>query len=135
MIKGNVFDALNRKEVAVMHCCNNRHTMGSGIAMTVRRDYPEAYLAYLESTSNLGTISHANSIINAVAQNGYGSDGKRYINYEALVACCLEVNDLAYDTIAVPYLFGSDRAGGDWNIVKAILENTLHAQLEIYTLV
>lgn len=132
VIKGNVFDAI-LEGYHIMHCCNNKRTMGSGIAKHVKFDYTEAYLTYLDSSMCLGTISVAENIINAIAQDGYGKDKIRYIKYDALVLCCEEINNNpSIKKVAVPYLFGSDRAGGNWNIVSAILENTLNCPVVAY---
>ena len=75
----------------------------------------------------------------------YGYDGKRYLKYDWLVKCLLELQNSEFGLqdrfeegdlkIAIPYLMGSDRAGGDWNTVCEILEGFLgHYEIVAYKL-
>lgn len=137
VVKGDVFKALNTGEIDyVMHCCNAQGVMGSGIAKLVKEMYPDAFLAYCNNHS-LGAVSIEDGIINVVAQQTYGTDRRvRYISYDALVTACEKVNDLIQGkVIGIPYLFGSDRAGGDWEIVSRIIKRTItSSQVKAYRL-
>jgi O-acetyl-ADP-ribose deacetylase (regulator of RNase III) len=115
----------------MMHVCNNKGVMGSGIALQVKNQIPNAYRAYKEFESKfggiqLGTISTCHNVINLHAQDGYGQ-GIRHLDYEALyqslekAAAYLE--SAGVERIGVPYRMGSDRAGGDWRIVSAMLNS------------
>ena len=87
----------------------------------------------------IGDIVYGGSVINLAAQYNYGR-GKRHLNYGALAECIDEVkldlqasafkNDTTYN-IGVPYKMGSDRAGGDWGIVKEIIEHYLEDVVDI----
>ena len=71
--------------------------------------------------------------MNLFAQENYGYDGKCYTNYDALREC---LNDVKYvcseDTIvAIPYLMGCHRGGGDWNVVYKMIEEVFDDNVEV----
>lgn len=132
--KGNVLEFFKSGEVnAVLHCCNCRGVMGSGVALQIKNKFPEAYNSYkkyeAERTLKLGTISMAcfqnGFIYNLHAQKDYGV-GTRQVNYEALYECLeLVKHDLKMNNfcgvIGVPCKMASDRAGGNWKIVECMI--------------
>lgn len=141
--KGNAVTAFINKDIHVlMHCCNDRKAMGSGIAKEIRARVPEAYKVYMENSCELGDVSCTeDGLFNLVAQHGYGRDGRRYINYGAFADCLSQVlQHLFYIqdlhgtgdlVIGVPHYIGCALAGGSWEIVSEILEH----YFEGYTLV
>lgn len=131
-------DLLNCEANHIAHCANCWNTMGSGIARQIREQYPEAYEADLKTKSGdrnkLGTFSMAHIpeknkfIYNLYGQFGYGG-GKVNLDYKALERALYSLRDhlestrTDYPTIlGFPVLMGCDRAGGDWNIVKPMIE-------------
>lgn len=117
--------------------------MGSGIAKQIRNLYPHVYTIYKEDCDergslNLGGYSMAldiksgyRVIFSIFGQDGYGRD-KIYTNYDALKNGFCEaingyrlcqnwsINDQM--VIAIPYGIGCGLAGGDWSVVKGLLE-------------
>ena len=132
IINGDLFDT---HAEAICHQVNCQGVMGSGIALQVKQKYPcvfEAYKDYCkEHQGDLlgrvqGVVCHGITIYNLFAQDKYGYDGKCYTSYGALQKCfdVLE-NSLPENTkIAMPYLMGCHRGGGDWNVVYQMIENT-----------
>jgi len=122
-IKGNAVDyVLEKDERILLHVCNNKGVMGSGIAKEIRERIPEAFYAYRKSYSELGTVTSCGKVINMVAQDGYGK-GIRHLNYGALARCLLIASmQKSRVEFVVPYKMGADRAGGDWEIVKEMLD-------------
>lgn len=118
---------------AMLHVCNDVGVMGSGIAKEVKERVPEAFWKY-EDSYKFGefTSDTGYNIINLCAQHkykGYKGDyaDKKYLNYGALSSClitaCSELlTKSTKNTIVIPYLMGSDRAGGDWATVIEIVE-------------
>lgn len=119
---------------AIAHCCNCQGVMGSGIAYQIKEQFSEAYDVYKQFekdyTLSLGTISYKDYligkiIVNLHAQNLYGYDGARFVDYEALYVSLTETRDLMLKhelrTLGVPYKMACDRAGGDWRIVESML--------------
>lgn len=122
------------------HCSNCFCVMGSGVAAAIKAEYPEAYDTDCKTTkgdrNKLGTVSlsvvidpttHKNTNIKAVAnlygQYKFGND--RDLNYEAMYSALEMFKSKlkpAVKTVAFPYKFGCDRAGGDWRIVEKMIE-------------
>lgn len=129
---GNAVSALIDGEIDVLlHVCNNKGVMGSGIALEIKNRIPNAYRAYITSDISMGDISlgylpRGSQVVvaNMVAQDGYG-EGIRHLNYGALADCLDRVSSISYKDdykIGLPYKMGADRAGGDWEIVLELVE-------------
>jgi O-acetyl-ADP-ribose deacetylase (regulator of RNase III) len=118
---------------AIAHGANCFHTMGSGIAKQISSQFPLAYeidrKTVYGSYNKLGTYSKATVVLpatkfiiyNLYTQFNPGPD----LSYLALQLC---LRKLAVDTqgmrIGLP-LIGCGIAGGDWNVVKVIIEEEL----------
>jgi len=132
MIKHIKCDIFESGADIICHQVNCQGVMGSGIAKQVREKYPWVYAEYKsfcnEIAFPLGAvqtvyINEIQAIANLFAQENYGYDGKCYTDYNSLKICLSCVRDLYNDkTIAIPYLMGSHRGGGDWNIVYKMIE-------------
>lgn len=150
MIKEFVGDVLKSDERIVLHQVNCKGVMGAGIAKQIKEKYPEVYADYrefclannamLRGMPLLGTIQDVDcwdgrTIVNLFAQDGYGYNNCQ-TNYEALKQCLQKVNDVCYGmTVAVPYKMSCELAGGDWNIVRKMIEDTLvDCEVHIYKL-
>lgn len=135
IIQGDLVKAVLSSEdntpQVMLHVCNNAGVMGSGIALQVKNQIPAAYRAYKEYESqwgviHLGTISMCENVINLHSQDGYGKN-RRHLDYEALyrslekAAIHIERNNI--ERVGIPYRMGSDRAGGDWRIVMAMVDS------------
>lgn len=142
-VKGDAVKALLSNDVdLLMHVCNCQGSMGSGIAWQIKSEIPEAYRSYKhhQSVNNgviLGKISSGGKVINLHAQEFYGTDGKRYLDYEALASTLEQTNKCLAKypretKIALPYLMGCDRAGGNWNIVSSMVDNIITEVDNIY---
>ena len=139
MIKHIKCDIFESGADVICHQVNCQGVMGSGVAKQVREKYPWVYAHYKQLCKNfqhgkealLGMaqgiyINEDTKILNLYAQLNYGYDGECYTDYNALYKCLEKVkNSLPIDkkyTIAIPYLMGCHRGGGDWNIVYKIIE-------------
>ena len=112
----------------LIHCCNSQKKMGSGIAKQIRERAPTAYYNYL-SDCRMGNITFSNKgdVCNLVAQEFYGNDGKKYVNYGALAECLGRLRDvldvdIEKSEVVVPMNMASALAGGDWEIVLELVE-------------
>jgi O-acetyl-ADP-ribose deacetylase (regulator of RNase III) len=136
-------DLLTADEPAIVHGCNAQGVMGSGVAKAIREHYPAAYTAYRQHHVTTGlklgdTIWVAcgpHTVINAVTQERYGSDGKRYVDYEAIRTAMREINRrLKGKAVAMP-LIGAGLGGGSWPEIAKIIEAELtDVQPVVYTL-
>lgn len=121
----------------IAHGCNCFNTMGSGVAKTIRENFPEAYHTDLWTTKGdmrkLGNYNYALFtdysypyliVINAYTQFNYGAD-KVNLDYEALTLCLRKINhEFPGKTIGLPKI-GAGLAGGDWNRIKEIIQKEL----------
>lgn len=135
MIKTNKGNLLDVTSGIIVHGCNAQGVMGSGIALAVKQKYPGAYEIYksiYEANSLfLGDIAwyevtHGKLFIaNAVTQEKYGRDGKRYVNYAAIVQCFKEAISTAYSCrydLHFPCI-GAGLGGGDWYIIEQLIND------------
>lgn len=127
----------------IVHGCNCFHTMGGGIALQIRKKYPEAYTIDCKETNNgdrgkLGSYSfvsrtffvpelekaHELTIINAYTQYDFGKHG-RNVDYEAVSSAFAEIKrNFHGKRIAYP-MIGAGLAGGNWEIIKLIIADEL----------
>jgi len=125
---------------AIVHQANCFHTMGSGIARAIREKFPEAYEA--DKNTKYGDIkklgqfsfakvkdaaSPARFIVNLYSQFNYSAE-ERCTRYDALCDGLFNLREQmrakakgALRTLAIPFRMGSNRGGGDWNVVLAVI--------------
>lgn len=129
-------DLLEAPIKAIGHFCNCQHVMGGGIALRIRTDYPVAYKVDCVNTkqgdrSKMGTFSHAIAddgkyIINCYTQFYYGMD-KRHTDYEAVYNSLFSVEKFlmseSVETFGLPKNAGCRLGGGDWTIVRSIIDS------------
>ena len=131
---GNVLDA---QTDIIAHQVNCQGVMGAGLAKQVRNKYPQAYREYqeecmFEHTINLLgkcqliKVDDSKWIANLFGQDDYGRD-KRYTNYEAIYTAlsdlAVQMLDNGMESVAIPYKMSCGLAGGDWNIILAMIES------------
>lgn len=133
VIEGDLFET---NANIICHQVNCQGVMGSGVALLVKRKYPQAFKEYKkfckENKSNLlGKVlpvkcPDGKVICNLFAQDKFGYDGQCYTSYEALKECFDALKKIVSDKdeIAMPYLMGCHRGGGDWNVVCKIIEES-----------
>jgi O-acetyl-ADP-ribose deacetylase (regulator of RNase III) len=122
----------------IIQGCNCWNRMGSGLAKQVAEEIPDAVRADnltipgdINKLGNytVGIIYDYNNkpisrIFNCYSQYNYNASSKP-LDYEALTLCLRKINhNYPKESIGVP-LVGSGLAGGDWNIIKKIIEKEL----------
>lgn len=134
------------------HVANSHCVMGSGVAYFLRKKWPEVYEADCdydewmnrsspsEPDDKLGTFSVADlpdrrKVFNLYAMWGVGNDGNpldRNCSYDHLFNALFKMAAFAaadspfYEgnyKVGIPKYMGCARAGGEWNIVEAIIES------------
>lgn len=129
-------DLFSTEHSYILHGCNSKGVMGSGVAKTVRAKYPEAYERYAlwcAKGFRLGTSLLVNCgdkvIINAVTQQNYGKVSEqtgpnpvRYVSYDAVATIFEELETLIPNTTVAMPLIGCALGGGSWSVVSAIIE-------------
>jgi O-acetyl-ADP-ribose deacetylase (regulator of RNase III) len=146
--KGNLMDVTAGH---IVHGCNAQGVMGSGVALAVKNTYPYAYQDYrriYEADASGGLVlgdaypvevSPALILWNAVTQHLYGTH-RRQVNYEAIATCFERVNegaialkDTVLSEIHIP-MIGAGLGGGNWNIIKSIIEETVSCPVTLWIL-
>lgn len=123
---GDVFKLAEAGEFdVVVHGCNAQGVMGSGIAKTVRYDYPHAYQAYLKGKMLPGEWTYwagpKFTIINAITQNHYLPRGVDHFEYDAFASILESFADWSPRLRwGFPYI-GMGLAGGDSERIIEIL--------------
>jgi len=140
---------------AIMHQCNCQCVWGAGIAKQMKQMIPELYGVDLSSKqmrpeNKLGRFSAYSFnapdgefpvAVNLYGQLNYGRN-KRQTNYAALTTAVLDACAFLLDSadltktvkVCCPKI-GCGLAGGDWNIVKEILEFApARIEFHVYTL-
>lgn len=126
----------------IAHGCNCFCTMGAGIAVEMAKrfranEYTLEQDEYKGDINKLGTIEYHKHwvgeskliVVNCYTQYKYGInhiDGDtKPLDYEALTLCMRKINHVFKGkSIGLP-LIGCHLAGGDWNIVKPLLQKEL----------
>ena len=143
MITHQIGNLLEAPDVdALLQQCNIYHTMGAGIALAIKRKFPEAYEADCQTVkgdeSKLGTFSvgeikqpktRLKYVINLYSQADFGGSN-RQTSYDAMVAGLEKVEEWLISkkcekifTLGIPYRMGAGLANGDWRIIRAIIES------------
>lgn len=116
----------------MIHGCNCFHTMGAGLALQVKKQFPNAYNVDKEETiagdiSKLGTYTSSSSnggfynvrIINAYTQYSGGAN----VDYGAIFNVFKKINDekpFHYSKFLIPKI-GAGIAGGDWVLIEKLI--------------
>jgi O-acetyl-ADP-ribose deacetylase (regulator of RNase III) len=127
----------------VIHGCNCQCQMGKGIALTIKRLFPEAYEADCATkkgdASKLGTISVAEVrrpnynfvVVNGYTQFHWRGDGMK-ADYAAIRAVLRAVKQqFAGKRIAYPKI-GAGLAGGDWTVISEIIVEEFRGEDHVY---
>ena len=141
----DLLDAFDANEVqTIIHGCNCFRSFGAGIAKSIKKRYPKAYEADLNTghgdKNKLGHYSYAKlsddkTIINAYTQYAYGRN-KVNVDYDAISKVFELINkDFAnHINIGIPTI-GAGLAGGDWNIISDIInKKTSDLNITLYIL-
>lgn len=139
-VSGNLLDFPNGIN-AIAHSCNTHNVMGAGIANQIKYRYPNAYSAdchaMMDGDNVLGDFSFSvtdatqtKGIYNMYTQDKIG--GERAVNYEAFYVALNKVaghiewqskHEGEEKVLGLPYGISCGLAGGNWEIVKAMIED------------
>lgn len=142
MVKILYCDIFEAQIDMLVHGCNCFNKFGAGLALSIKKQFLEAYEADCNTTlggaDKLGKFSlteikrgqRIKWVVNLYSQYRYGTD-RRYTSYDAmsdgLTLLCNTVNkwDIGYHpTIGLPYGIGCGLGGGNFNIVREIIEDS-----------
>lgn len=120
----------------IVHGCNCFCTMGKGIALSIKREFPEAYAADCDTKhgdqSKLGSFSQAFvslgtravTVVNAYTQYDYRGPQPN-VNYKAIRQAFRAIKQTFPGArIGYPQI-GAGLARGDWAVIAAIIDEEL----------
>lgn len=126
----------------IAHIVNDRTPRwGGGFAKEVRRRYPLVQERFVDVVTNvrkgleLGRIWPINvnptlSVVNMIAQRGYGKTSKPRVRYAALSQCLTELAAFALRHDASVHMprIGVGQGGGDWHVVSDLIKSIVVCQ-------
>ena len=137
-VHGNLIKmALEGKFDVIIHGCNCFNTFGAGIALQIKRIFPDAYEADLKTIkgdrSKLGQITFSKItigvlkpliVVNGYTQYGYGGNAPN-VDYDAIRSVMRNVKD-QFSGLRIGFpAIGAGLGGGDWNIISKIIDDEL----------
>ena len=135
---GDIFNYVQDGDI-VLHQVNCKGVMGSGLALQIRKMFPDAYESYKsyckENDYNcLGDVFLTRvklhdisfTIGNCFGQESFGTR-KVQTDYKALEQCFKEIKLISHANhrILITYYIGCGLGGGDWRIVSKMIEDIL----------
>jgi O-acetyl-ADP-ribose deacetylase (regulator of RNase III) len=122
----------------ILHGCNALGMMGSGIAKAIRDKWPLAYDVYRKEFEDSGLmlgdvipveVEPGLIVMNCITQQLCGSDGQKYVSYDAVAECMDRVSFCVkglhiQKTVNFP-LIGAGLGGGKWEVIEPILDHYL----------
>ena len=128
--------ALEGRFDVIVHGCNCFCTMGGGIARSIQEEFPEAYAADLKTIkgdrNKLGNFTFVTvnrndreiTIVNGYTQFDFLGDGV-LVDYQAVRKLFAKIKqEFPGKRIGYPKI-GAGLAGGDWQILSAIIDEEL----------
>jgi O-acetyl-ADP-ribose deacetylase (regulator of RNase III) len=122
----------------IAHCCNCYCNMGAGIAPQIKAKFPEAYLADCTTErgdeSKLGTITFTENttpiVVNLYGQYDYTGrrHGEMDLDYDALRSALRAMKQEFSGLLFGLPKIGAGLAGGDWDVIEAIIEEELEGE-------
>lgn len=129
LAKNGVFDV-------IVHGCNCQNTMGAGIALSIKRNFPAAFEADMRTArgdrNKLGSYScatvtlgvHELTIVNAYSQFHWRGAGPQ-VDYDAVANLFNRIKeDFCGRRIGYPKI-GAGLAGGNWERLALIIDAAL----------
>ena len=128
----------------IVHCCNDIGAWGAGFVKALSRKWlkPETlYRAksnYVLGNVDMVLVEKDIVVANMIGQHGIGvdEDGNAPVRYSAIAQGLKLINERALHleaTIHCPR-FGSDLAGGDWEVIERLIMETITVPVTVYDL-
>ncbi len=145
-IKGDATQPEGSGKKIIVHICNNINAWGAGFVLAISRrwDAPQQAFHARKGQLRLGDVQFVPVENDIVVANMIAQEGIRYdyvahrppIRYGAVRVCLSKVQDFANAcgaTVHMPRI-GAGLAGGDWNEIEKIIEETLFVDVYVYEL-
>lgn len=138
-VHGDLFDYIPTYRSCIAHLTNNRAVMGAGFAKQLKEKF-----SIVPPVQTLGTTAFDEyglvHIAHMCAQDGYwtpGSEKRTFVVYKHLAECMEQVASYCneYNLPILCPRFGAGLAGGDWNVIRELIETIWRNQdVTVYSL-
>jgi O-acetyl-ADP-ribose deacetylase (regulator of RNase III) len=142
-------DITSVEDGLVIHGVNCLGVMGSGVALAIRKKWPQVYNSYKTiptggeslGVTQIVTVSPDLYVANCFTQLNFGSDGKRYADLDSVDKClneCFDFAQLSNLHLRTPKI-ASDRGGLNWESeVKPLFDKYMkmytNVEVTLYTI-
>lgn len=142
-IKGDATRPRGEGTKIICHICNDIGAWGAGFVLALSARWSEPEEAYRDMDKTLGKVHVVEVeddilVANMIAQHNVRPDanGLPPIRYGALRQCLAAVNSLAVEINATLHMprIGAGLAGGRWEDISKIIEETARVNVYIYDL-
>lgn len=140
--KGNLLDV---KHGIIVHGCNSKGVMGSGVALAVKEEYPNTFNKYQQACREVSMMESIVGIVvwtselggdlliaNAITQETFGRDTyTRYVSYDAIDTCFRHINHIATNRdmkVHIPKI-GAGLGNGNWEVIEAIINHRVKTKV------
>lgn len=126
MIKYIKGDLLSATDGLIIHGCNTRGAMGSGVAGAIRKKWPQVYEEFKKLNPSPDLLGYAQfvmldnrtdvNVVNCFTQENFGNDGKIYADADAIresVGWCFRFAHQFMRNVNSPKI-GCGLGGLDW---------------------
>jgi len=138
-LKGDASQPRGKDPAIIVQIVNDKAiTWGRGFAASIRTQWPSAQRAFTEWAFNkraqfklgnvhFGSANERITIASLIAQHGYGPSSTPRLRYSALEDCLMKVAEFAKSHQASVHMprVGTGEAGGHWEIVSELIDETL----------
>lgn len=126
-------DLLDITDGVIIHGCNAKGVMGSGVALAIKNKYPKAYDAYKRfendhalrlASLSMCKVSSSLYVANLVTQETYGRDSdKRYVSYGAVHLGFEKLHE-SFPSSTVFHFpkIGAGLGNGNWKDISSLIE-------------
>lgn len=140
-VKGDATAPIGEGPKIIAHCCNDLGAWGGGFVLAISRRWPSPEEEYREWAKRedgalpLGSVQFvqvesALTVANIIGQRGLGANGSIPIRYPAIAEGLSTIGHRAQKTgesVHMPRI-GCGLAGGNWNAIEPIIQETLCAR-------
>jgi Zn-dependent peptidase ImmA (M78 family)/O-acetyl-ADP-ribose deacetylase (regulator of RNase III) len=141
-VNGNATEPRGSDQKLIVQVVNDKALIwGAGFSRQLRQKWPHAQAEFKNwvlstkrefklGSTHIVRVDDSTTVASVVAQRGYGPADHPRIRYNALAASLQRVGDLARRAGASIHMprIGSGLAGGSWEVVEEIVEETLCRQ-------
>jgi Zn-dependent peptidase ImmA (M78 family)/O-acetyl-ADP-ribose deacetylase (regulator of RNase III) len=138
-LKGNALEPRGTGEKVVVQIVNDKAMIwGAGFSRQVSKKWPQAQLKFKDwvlgargefklGNTHVVRVDDSTTVVSLVAQHGFGPSDHPRIRYNALATSLQQVGELANSAGASIHMprIGAGLAGGSWEVVEEIVEESL----------